>query len=64
MLSWILKKVTDEIAIKCRDKKARTLVGKLQSQIFHNKIALIASHRFVVYHGKLKTIGKKKFSPT
>lgn len=36
-----IKAVTDEIAVKCRDLKARLLVGALQKDVFGNKIQLV-----------------------
>ena len=57
-----IKKVTDEIAEKIKNKKARRLVAHLQRRIFNNKIMLIASHRYVVTHGMLKMVNKRSLS--
>ena len=41
-----IKAVTDEIAVKCRDLKARLLVGSLQKEVFGNKIQLVLLYMF------------------
>jgi len=51
-----IKKVTDEIAIKCRDNKSRQMVGKLQMDLFGNKIQLLAAHRFCIRYSSMKLL--------
>ena len=55
-----IKKVTDEIAVKCRDMKARLLVGALQKDVFGNKINLMAAHRFCVSHASMNMVVSDK----
>eukprot|EP01084_Bolivina_argentea_P267989 455070_1 len=51
-----IKKVTDEIAVKCRDLKARLLVGALQKDVFGNKIQLLAAHRYCISHASMHMV--------
>lgn len=51
-----IKKVTDEIAVKCRDMKARLLVGALQKDVFGNKIQLLSAHRYCVSHASMNMV--------
>lgn len=55
-----IKAVTDEIAVKCRDLKARLLVGELQKDVFGNKIQLLAAHRFCISHATMAMVGHEK----
>ncbi|ETO19085.1 hypothetical protein RFI_18153 [Reticulomyxa filosa] len=54
-----IKKMTDEISNKCRDQKARQLLGHLQKELFNDKISLTAAHRLCVRHGELKIVKNK-----
>jgi len=51
-----IKAVTDEIAVKCRDLKARILVGALQEDVFKNKIQLLAAHRYCISHASMSMV--------
>eukprot|EP01083_Nonionella_stella_P084068 232612_1 len=51
-----IKKVSDAIAAKCHDLKARLLVGSLQMDLFGNKVQLMSPHRFCVAHSSMQML--------
>jgi len=55
--------VTDDIATKAKDMKARRQVGFLQSKLFQNKINLAIPSRFVVKHEELSMWVLKALAP-